>query len=112
MDFLRQLMAIIAITCLSTLTQAQPVSSSDSVKEIAEASKPYRIHTTGKQVTIKSTKNIKGIIVWTSDGHRIVEQKDVNAGSYNFRVSINEKILFVRIELVDGKTHSEKIGIQ
>jgi hypothetical protein len=111
MDFLRQLVAIIAITCLSILTQAQPVSNSASVKETAKISKPYRIHTAGKQVIIKSTTNIKSIIVWTSGGHRIVEQKDVNAGSYNFRITVNEKILFARIELVDGKTYSEKIGM-
>jgi len=108
----RPLMAIIAVTCLSILTQAQPVNSSASVKENTEISKPYRIHTTGKQVTIKSTMNIKSIIVWTSDGHRFVEQKDVNTGSYNFRITVNEKILFVRIQLADGKTYSEKIGIQ
>ena len=112
MDFLRQFVAIIAITCLSILTQAQPVSNSASVKETAKISNPYRIHTSGKQVIIKSTKNIKSIIVWTSDGNRIVEQKDVNTGSYNFRITINEKILFVRIQLVDGNTYSEKIGIQ
>ena len=108
----RQVVAVIAITCLSILTQAQPVKSSVSVKEIEKTGKPYRIHTSGKQVTIKSTKTIKSIIVWTSDGNRIVEQKDINAGNYTFRITVREKIFFIRVQLADGKTYSEKIGVE
>ena len=109
---LRQTMAIIAITFLSILAQAQPSSIDNSVKETEKFSKPYRIHTSGKQVTIKSTKDIKSIIVWTSDGHRIVEQKDVNTASYSFRITVREKIFFIRVQLADGKTYSEKIGVE
>ena len=109
---LRQTMAIIAITFLSLLTQAQPVNSSDNVKGTEKSIKPYRIHTSGKQITIKSTKDIKSVIVWTSDGHRVVEHRDVNAVSYSFRITVKEKIFFIRLQLADGKTYSEKIGIQ
>ena len=104
-------MAIIAITFLSVLTQAQPVSSSDNVKGIEKSIKPYRILTSGKQVTIKSIKDIKSVIVWTSDGHRIVEHRDVNTTNYSFRITVREKIFFIRLQLADGKTYSEKIGV-
>lgn len=108
---LRQTLAIIAITFLSMLTQAQPISSSDPVKGSERSIKPYRIQTSGKQITIKSTKDIKSVMVWTSAGHRILEHKDVNAASYSFRVTVREKIFFIRLQLADGKTYSEKIGV-
>ena len=112
MALLRQAMAIIAITFLSIFTQAQPSGIDSSVKEIEKLSKPYSIQTSGKQVTIKSAKDIKSVIVWTSDGNRIVEQKDVNTNSYTFRITVREKIFFIRVQLADGKTYSEKIGVE
>lgn len=109
---LRQATAIIAITFLSMLAQAQPISSSDIGKGTEKYSKPYRIHTSGKQITIKSTKEIQSVIVWTSDGHRIIEHRDVNTASYSFRITVKEKIFFIRLQFVDGKTFSEKIGVE
>jgi len=109
---LRQAMAIIAITFLPILTQAQPSGIDNSVKEIEKSSKPYRILTSGKQVTIKSEKDIKSIIVWTSDGNRMLEHKNVNANSYTFRITVREKIFFIRVQLADGKTYSERIGVE
>lgn len=112
MMFLRQTVAVIAITFLSILTQAQPSGIDKSVKEIEKSSKPYRILTSGKQVTIKSEKDIKSIIVWTSDGNRILEHKDVNGNSYTFRITVREKMFYIRVQLEDGKTYSEKIGVE
>ena len=80
--------------------------------EIDNTSKPYRILTTGKTVTIRSTKNIKSVMVWTSAGHRIIEEKNLNTGNYTFRVTVNEKLFFLMVQLIDGKTYSEKIGVQ
>ena len=111
MRTLRQTMAIIAITFLSVLTQAQPISGSDPLNGSERSIKPYRIHTSGKQITIKSTRDIKSVIVWTADGHRIVEHKDVNTASYSFRITVKEKIFFIRLQLADGRTYSEKIGV-
>ena len=108
----RQVMAIIAMTCLSILTQAQTTGNSGPVSQTEEIAKPYRIQTAGKQVTIKCTRDIKSVIVWTSGGHRIVEHKNVNAASYSFRITVKEKIFFIRLMLADGKTYSEKIGVE
>lgn len=108
---IRQSVAIIAICSLSMLSYGQGTLNT-SVKESINPAKPYRILTSGKLITIKSTKDIKNIMVWTSGGHRIVEQKDVNADNYSFRVTVNEKILFVMVQLNDGKVYSEKIGMQ
>ena len=73
--------------------------------------KPYKVLTSGKQVTIKSEKNIRSIMVWTSSGNRIVEQKAVNATSFTFNTGNKEKIFFVMVRLQNGMLYTEKIGI-
>ena len=111
-SIIRKVFLVFVLAFFSILTQAQPVNNSGVVKENEKINKPYRILTTGKMVTIKSTKNIKSIMVWTSGGNRIIEDKKVNSPNYNFRITVNEKIFFLRVQLADGKTYSEKIGIQ
>lgn len=103
----RHLLTILMICGIFFSAVAQPISSDKD-----EAPKPYKILTSGKQVTIRCTRDIKNLMVWTSGGNRIVEQKDVNTSTYTFRVTNNEKLLFVMLKLEDGKVYSEKIGIQ
>ncbi|HEX2845799.1 MAG TPA: hypothetical protein VHN59_04575 [Chitinophagaceae bacterium] len=103
----------LAALILSTLiieAEAQPALA--TAADSAKPAKPYRILTSGRQITIKSTKDIKSVMVWSSGGNRILEQKEVNNSNYNFRISVNEKIFFIRLQLADGKVYSEKIGIQ
>ncbi|MEP7373521.1 MAG: hypothetical protein ABI675_09055 [Chitinophagaceae bacterium] len=109
--FIRITFIILSLTCFSIPPQAQPVNTA-VVKENEKNNKPYRILTSGKLVTIKSTKTIKNVMVWTSGGNRIIEDKNVNVSSYNFRITVDEKIFFIMVQLVDGKTYSEKIGVQ
>lgn len=111
-SIIRKVFLVFVLALISILTQAQPVNNSGVVKENEKINNPYRILTTGKMVTIKSTKNIKSIMVWTSGGNRIIEDKKVNSTNYNFRITVNEKIFFLRVQLADGKTYTEKIGIQ
>ena len=110
--FLRNSLAILAISCMAIGSQAQSKGSAASYKSTENAAKPYRILTSGKQITIKSTKAIKSVMVWTSGGNRVHEQKNINASSYNLRLTVNEKIFFIRVQLTDGNTYSEKIGVQ
>ena len=81
------------------------------VNEIIKPAKPYRVLTNGKSITVKSSQDIKSIMVWTADGHRVLEQKDINATNYNFRITINARIFFLRVQMADGKTYSEKFGL-
>ena len=106
----RRLMTIFVITLLCVSTYAQPIAISPA--DNARINKPYKILTSGKQITIKSTKDIKSIMVWTASGHRIVESKEVNATSFSFTININEKIFFVMIQLEGFKPYTEKIGVQ
>lgn len=75
-------------------------------------SKLYKVFTSGKQVTIKSSRNIQHVMLWTTSGHRVVEQREINAGSFSFVIPVNEKLFFLMVGLEGGKIYTEKIGIQ
>jgi hypothetical protein len=108
--FVRRLMTLVVITLLSVSTYAQPVPGNQA--EDARINKPYKILTSGKQITVKSTKDIKSIMVWTASGHRIVEEKEVNSTSFSFNINVSEKVFFVMIQLEGSKPYTEKIGVQ
>jgi hypothetical protein len=75
-------------------------------------SKPFRVLTNGKQITIQCNKTINKIIVWTASGNRFVEQSNVESSSYNFTIPAKEKFVFMMLELQGGKRFTEKIGVQ
>jgi hypothetical protein len=108
--FIRRLMTIVVITLLSVFTYAQtgPGIQAENVR----ITKPYKILTSGKQITVKSTKDIKSIMVWTASGHRIVEDKEVNSTSFSFNINVSEKVFFVMIQFEGSKPYTEKIGVQ
>lgn len=91
---------------MGIFSQAQP-----GPEAIKKENKPYRILTSGKQVTIKSSKNIQNIMVWTASGHRVVEQKAINASSYSFTIDVSGKIFFLMLELNNNERYTEKIGV-
>lgn len=106
---IRGFMTFIVATCLSVISFAQPVRINEV--ENTRINKPYKILTSGKQITVKSAKNIKTIMVWTASGHRIVEEKEVNATSFSFTINVSEKVFFVMIRFEGSKLYTEKIGI-
>jgi hypothetical protein len=97
--------------CISTFSIHAQSTSAISVKENITTVKPYRILTSGKNITVKSTKDIRSLMVWTADGHRVIEQKGINAPNYNFKITINARVFFLMVQLADGKTYSEKFGL-
>lgn len=107
---LRGFMTIIVLSGLSVFAHAQPAPANEI--ENTRPTKPYKILTVGKQITVKSAKNIKSVMVWTASGHRIVEQQEVNATSFSFTINVSEKVFFVMIQFEGIKPFTEKIGIQ
>lgn len=108
-DLLR-LCAMFFFSIILGKAEAQPENFSTAPVE--KGNKPYKVLTSGRQVTVKSTKKIKNVMVWTASGHRIVEQKDVNAVTYTFTVSSSrEKAFFLMIQYETGKPYTEKIGV-
>ena len=54
-----RLMAMLLLSVLFLAGEAQPVK---------KETKPYKVLTAGRQLTIKSTKNIQHIMLWTTGG--------------------------------------------
>lgn len=105
---IRRLLALISFSLLFLVSHAQPENDSPVRKEI----KPYKVLCSGKQITIKSVKNIQHVMLWTTGGHRVVEQREINACSCTFTIPTSEKIFFLMVGLEGGKIYTEKIGIQ
>ncbi|HYM94184.1 MAG TPA: hypothetical protein VET23_08600 [Chitinophagaceae bacterium] len=108
--------AVFLLLASSLRAQGDPGPGKNSPAVEKKESKPFKILTSGKRITIQSIDNnnsLKQILVWTSSGHRIVEQHELDVSSYAFSVSaINEKIFFLMVELQDGKHFSEKFGVR
>ena len=103
-----RLLALVYLSFFVVTSQAQPVNEISIKKE----AKPYKVLTSGKQITIKSIKDISHVMLWTNGGNRLVEQKEINAGSYSFTIPINGNYFFLMVGLVNGKIYTEKIGVQ
>ncbi len=83
--------------------EAQPVK---------KEAKPYKVLTSGRQLTIKSSKAISHVMLWTTGGDRVVEQKDINNTSITIDIPISRKAFFLMVGLANGKVYTEKIGVQ
>lgn len=105
---LRRLLAAASLSFLLFQVQAQPVSEEPVKKE----TRPFKILTSGKDVTIKSNKPINHVMLWTSSGNRLVEQKDINNTDFTFRIPVNGSYFFLMIALTNGKVYTEKIGVR
>jgi|SRR6185503_13382258 len=108
------LKAILAFTLFGAtcIISAQGNSLKGSEVNTSTSAKPYKVLTNGKQITIQSKQNIKSLMVWTSSGHRIVEEKEVMNTTYSFTVPSKEKLVFIMTEMSDGKRFTEKIGVK
>lgn len=102
-----KLFAIAFLSMLAITTKAQPAPASKP----AHDQKPYKLITKGKQVSIKSIKGIKQVMLWTSGGNRVVEQKDINNSSYIMHIPVSQKTFFLMIGLTDGTVYTEKLAI-
>jgi hypothetical protein len=110
---IRKLAVIAFFTCIVSASMAQDPGPKNKLPSAERTeSKPFRILTNGKQITVQSSKNIIKIIVWTSSGNRFVEQSNIEASSYNFTIPAKEKFVFMMLELQGGKRFTEKIGVQ
>ena len=104
----RRLLAVVPLCLIVIFVQSQPVKSSTEKKEI----KPYKLLNYGRQINIKSTGIIKHVMLWTTSGNRVVEQKEINNNSFVLDIPVYQKTFFLMIGFSDGKIYTEKIGIQ
>ena len=112
-SFILKAILIYSLCCVTLFTQAQPVTVYNPEEPTSSSSaKPYKILTNGKQITIQSKQELKSIMVWTSSGHRIVEEKEVKNTNYSFNVPAKERVVFLMAQMTNGKRFTEKIGVK
>ncbi len=104
---IRRLLAVTILSASLFVSQAQP-----EIAFATKETKPYKVLTSGKQVTIKSSKQIKHVMLWTTGGNRVVEQREINNNSFVVNIPVSQKTFFLMIGLSDGKIYTEKIGIR
>src|SRR5258706_10999649 len=104
----RRLLAVAALSVSFFVSQAQ----SADIPSIKNESRPYKVFSSGKEITIKSSRNILHVMLWTASGHRVVEQREINATSFSFSIPVNEKVFFLMLGLESGKIYTEKIGME
>lgn len=100
---LQRLIAIVVCSLLFITAEGQ----SDN-----KESKPYKVATTGRQLVIKSSKTIQHVMVWTTGGDRVVEQRGINNTSFTIDIPLNRKTFFLMVGMANGKVYTEKIGVQ
>jgi restriction endonuclease S subunit len=109
-----RLLSLATLICMNSFSHSQPNNpgNPETAVNVKTTPKPYKVLTSGRQVTIKSEKIIKSIMLWTASGHRVLEQNEINALLYSFNISVSEKIFFVMVQLENGKLYTEKFGLQ
>lgn len=109
---IRKAFAFLALISFPFFLQAQiPTVPGNPPSSEKKEKKPYKILTAGKTITIRSNVNLKNLMIWTSRGNRVVEQKNIDKQEFSFTSTINENIFFILMELENGRRYTEKIGM-
>ena len=110
-SFLKAIL-VFGLFLFAGITQGQVKESTKPVSKTSAAVKPFKVLTNGKQITIQAKQNLKSIMVWTANGHRFIEQKDLTTNSYTFTVPSKENVFYIMIETAEGKRFTEKMGVK
>ena len=107
MSTIRRLLAFILFSSTLLFTSQAQITENNKKEP-----RPFKLTNNGRQVTLKSAKTITNVMLWTTDGHRVIEQKKVNSNSCSFTVPVSNKLFFLMIGFGDGKVYTEKIGLR
>jgi len=110
--FIRKAILVSSLFCITCFMHAQVKQSPKSDIATTATTKPFRVLTNGKQITIQSKQNLKSLMVWTASGHRFVEEKGLTTTSYSFIVPAKETIFYIMLETAEGKRFTEKMGVK
>ena len=110
--FTRKAILASALICLTCYVHAQPKQSPKPEIAAPAITKPFKVLTNGKQITIQSKQNLKSLMVWTASGHRFIEEKGLTTTSYSFTVPARETIFYIMLETAEGKRFTEKMGVK
>lgn len=73
---------------------------------------PYKIYPSRGRLVITSKYLLNELIVWGSDGKRLLERKNVPEGVLYLPLPHTPGVVFVHISMADGKRYTEKIVIR
>ena len=104
---LRRLLAALTLSASFLVAAAQ----SNYEPPVKKENPPYKVITSGKRITIKSNKAIQHVMLWTTDGNRVAEHKQINANSFTLDPGVSQKTFFLMVELNNGKVYTEKIAV-
>lgn len=102
----RRLFAVAILSVSLLVSNAQPATV-----PVKKETPPYKVLTSGKQITIKSTRTIQHVMLWTTDGNRVAEHKKINANSFTMNTGVNQKTFFLMVTLEGGKVYTEKLAV-
>lgn len=89
------------------------VGYSKTINEpFTSSTKPFKISTSGKRISIQCTQQIERILAWTSTGYRMVDRENFHNNNFSFTVTTTDRIIFLMMELQDGSRFTEKIGLE
>ena len=103
----RRLLAALVLSASFVAAGAQSNNEYPAKKE----NPPYKVITSGNRITIKSSKTIQHIMLWTTGGNRVAEHTQINANSFTLNTGVNQKTFFLMVGLEGGKIYTEKIGL-
>ncbi|MCX8020650.1 MAG: LamG domain-containing protein [Chitinophagaceae bacterium] len=84
---------------------------SKSVSLYLESRDDYRIIASGNTVLLISEERVDELIVWGSDGKRLLEFRSLPAGAYRWAIKYSG-VLFVHIRLSDGRFRTHRLILQ
>jgi hypothetical protein len=70
---------------------------------------PYRIYQNGNQLVVQNTSSIESLVVWNSQGKRLIEKKNIQQGTTHVSLNNSTGFAFVHINLEDGTRFTEKV---
>ena len=70
---------------------------------------PYRIYQAGNQLVVQNTSSIESLVVWNSQGKRLIEKKNIQQGTTHVSLNNSTGFAFVHINLEDGTRFTEKV---
>jgi len=73
---------------------------------------PYKIYQSGSRLVINNKYIMEELIVWSSDGKRLLERKNVPEGVLYLPLQNMRGLVFVHISMTDGNRYTERIVLQ
>lgn len=77
----------------------------------AKETRPCTLQTNGRQMTIRSRKTLHRVMLWTPEGHRLAEYRDINSSTLTLDIPVYRKIYFLMVTFSDGKVWTEKVAV-